>query len=205
MVFTGAQVEYRYGLLWKINGHEMLYQPELGFGAVSKRGMLLAHVNIAPVNVTWTMPFYRRDGHSIRGGANFMMDYSYQLYSELHDGPVFWNTEIGLSPVIQYSYQRDKRRINAGLQNSLLGFTSRRQGIDDPYKFLFTWKDFVVYPHQDMKFGSLNTYNHTKLSMEFTPDISRKHSFRYEFDYFGSFYGYRFERIYHNLIWRISL
>jgi hypothetical protein len=205
MAFNGVQLEYRYGLHWKISEHEILYQPKLGLGTAFKRGMLLAHVNIAPVNVTWTMPFFERDGHKIRGGANFIMDYNYQLYNELHDGPIFWNAEFGLSPVINYSYQWDEKRIIASFQNSLLGFTSRRQGIDDPYKFLFTWKDFVVYPHEDMKFGSFNNYNHTKLSFEFVPDIFKKHSFAYEFDYFSSFYGYRYDRINHNLVWRMSL
>jgi hypothetical protein len=203
MVFNGVQLEYRYGLQWKINDHEILYQPKLGLGVAFNRGMLGAQMHIAPVNVTWTMPFYEKDRHSIKGGVNFITDYNYQWY-ELHDGPLFWNAEIGLAPTICYGYQWDDKRINAGLQNSLIGFTSRRQGYD-PYFWMFTWKDFVVDPHKDLKFGSLNHYNHTKISLEFVPDIFKMHSFAYEFDYLGYFYGYRFDRINHNLLWRMLL
>ena len=149
------------------------------------------------------MPFFKREGHTIRGGVNFTADYNYQFY-ELHDGPMFWNAEIGLSPVIRYSYQWDNKRINASLQNSLIGFTSRRQGYD-PYHWSFTMKDFFVNPHKELKFGSFNNYDHTKVSIEFTPNIFKTHSFAYEFDYLGLFHGYRFDRIEHNLLWRMSL
>jgi hypothetical protein len=203
LVFNGLQLEYRYGLQWKMNDHEILYQPKLGVGLASKRGMIGGQIHIAPVNVTWTMPFYEQNGHTIKGGLNFITDYNYQYY-ELHDGPLFWNSEIGFSPVMEYSYQWDDKRINANLQNSLLGFTSRRQGYD-PYFWSFTWKGFVVDPHKNLQFGSFNDYNHTKVSLEFVPNIFKMHSFSYEFDYLGFFYGYRFDRINHNLLWRMSL
>ena len=165
--------------------------------------MLGVQFHGAPLNITWTMPFFEREGHSIKGGVNFITDYNYQFY-ELHDGPILWCSEIGFSPVIRYGYQWNEKRINASLQNSLFAFTSRRQGYD-PYFWSFTWKDYVVYPHKDLKFGTFNNYNHTKVSLEFVPNISRIHSFAYEFDYLGFFYGYRFDRINHNVLWRVSL
>ena len=36
-VYNGAMLEYRYGLHWKINNHEILYQPKLGYGIDFKR------------------------------------------------------------------------------------------------------------------------------------------------------------------------
>jgi hypothetical protein len=182
---------------------------KLGLGLAFNRGMIGGQIHIAPVNVTWTMPFYEQNGHTIKGGFNFITDYNYQYY-ELHDGPLFWNSEIGFSPVVGYGYQWDnertqvRSRVNASLQNSLFGFTSRRQGYD-PYIWSFTWKDFVVDPHKNLQFGSFNDYNHTKVSLEFVPNIFKMHSFAYEFDYLGFFYGYRFDRINHNLLWRMSL
>ena len=203
MVFNGVQLEYRYGIKWVINDHEILYQPELGAGLAFNRGMIGGQIHFAPVNVTWAMPFYEKNGHSIRGGANFISDYNYHYY-ELNDGPLFWTAEIGISPVVQYAYQWDNKRINLGLQNSLFGFTSHRQGYD-PYLWSFTWRDFVVDPHKNLKFGSFNNYNHTNISLEFVPNISKIHSFAYEFDYLGFFWGNQFHRINHNLFWRMSL
>jgi hypothetical protein len=203
VVFNGGQLEYRYGAQWKINNHEIQYQPQLGVGLAFYRKMLGTQIHIAPINARWAMQFYEKNGHTIRGGVNFVTDYNYQFY-ELRDGPIFWTTEMGLSPVIRYGYQWNNKQINVGLQNSLLGFTSHRQGYDS-YMWSFTWKDFIVYPHKDMKFGSFNHYNHTKVSIEFVPNISKKHSFAYEFDYLGFYYGNTFARINHNLIWRITL
>ena len=204
IVFKGFQLEYRYGIHWKINVHEIRYQPKLGFGIATNRGMLNAPVHLAPINVTWTMPVSEQNGKAFRVGANLMNDYHYVLYSELHDGPIFWTAEISLSPVVYYSYQWNNKRIGVGLQNSILGFSSHRQGYE-PYSFLFTWKDFVVDPHKAMKFGSFDKYNHTIFSMEYVPNISKKHSFLYEFDYFGIYYGNKYSRINHYLIWRKSL
>jgi hypothetical protein len=150
------------------------------------------------------MPVFEHNGHTVRAGTNLMSDYNYTLYTEMHDGPLFWTAEAGLSPVICYGYQWNNKRIGIGLQNSLLGFTSHRQGYD-PYRFLFTWKDFVVNPHKEMKFGSFDRYNHTTISVAYVPDISNKYALVYEFDYFGLFNGHKYARLNHNLIWRISL
>jgi len=203
MVFNGMYLEYRYGAQWNINVHEILYRPQLGFGPAWKRGMTGVQIHIAPINTTWTMPFYEKNGHTIKGGINFITDYNYQL-TQLHDGTMFYTAESGISPVVQYGYQWDNKRINVRLQNSIFGFSSHRQGYD-PYDFLFTWKEFVVYPHRDLKFGSFNRYNHTTVSFEFFPNIEKKHSIIYEFDYWGFYQGNRFHRINHNIIWRITL
>jgi len=209
MVFSGFQLEYRYGIEWKIRSHEVQYQPRLGAGYVFHNGVLGqvmddVQIHIAPINVTWTMSFYEQNGHTIKGGLNFITDYNYQFYDDLHDAPLFWTTEIGFSPVVRYGYQWNEKRINVRLQNSLLGFTSNRQGYD-PYFWQKTFKDAFIKPHEDLKFGSFNNYNHTTVSFEYVPNTSNKHSFVYEFDYFSIYYGNKFSRIGHNLIWRIAL
>jgi len=208
MVFNGFQLEYRYGIQWTIKNHEIGYQPRFGAGYVFHRGVLGnimddVQLHIAPVNVTWTMPFFEQNGHTIKGGLNFITDYNYQIYDDLHDSKLFWTTEIGFSPVIRYSYQWNEKRICIGLQNSLFGFISHTQEYD-PYLWII-WQDFFKKPHTDLKFGSFNNYNRTTVSFEYVPNTSKKHSFMYEFDYFGIYYGNKFSRIGHNLIWRLSL
>jgi hypothetical protein len=203
MVFSGAQLEYRYGAHWKINVHEIMYQPQLGAGLAFKRGMTGRQIHIAPINLTWTMQFYEKNGHTVKGGANLVTDYNYHYY-ELNDGTLFWTAETGISPVIQYGYQWNKKYIRIGIKNSLFGFASHRQRYD-PYIWMSSWKDFVVEPHKNLKFGSFNQYNHTIVSFEFVPNIVKKHSIVYEFDYLGFYNGNRFHRINHNIIWRISL
>ncbi len=203
MAFSGAQIEYRFGLHWRIDTHEITYQPRLGIGPVWNRGMIGGQIHIAPVNVTWTRPFYETGGHTIRGGVNFIADYNYQL-TQLNDGTMFYTAEIGFAPVIEYGYRWQNKRINARLQNSVFGFSSHRQGYDS-YDFMFTYKDFLVYPHRELRFGSFNRYNHTTVSLEFVPNIAKRYSIGYEFEYLGFYQGEQFHRVSHNLIWRIAL
>ena len=219
-VFNGAQLEYRYGLHWKIHDHEILYQPKLGFGIVfnnvmmgEEGGMKGYQANISPVNVSWiapfprNWPFYEHSGHAIKLGLNFAMNYSYQAYLDLHGGNMFWASEIGFSPIIQYQYQWNNKRIGIGLQNSLFGFTSHTQKKDLYFYHFFALNapDWFKKPHEDMQLGSFNKYNHTNVSIEFSPNIQKRHSFLYEFDFFSTFYGMQFKRMNHNIIWKVSV
>ena len=206
LVFNGVHLEYRYGLHWNINDHEIEYQPKIGLGIGFSRfdTMECYKVNIIPINVTWTAPLYNQNDHLIRAGLNFTTNYNYYYWQDLHDSPLFWNSEMEFSPVLHHSYQWENKRINTNWQNSFFGFTSRIQGYD-PYFWCLTWKDFFIKPHTDVKFGSFNNFNHTNISFEFVPNISKKHSFSYEFDYLGIFYGQRFDSINHSILWRMSL
>jgi len=203
MVFSGLQLEYRYGLTWIIQEHEITYQPKFGFGACFNRGMFGVQLKFVPVNVSWTMPFCDQNGHTIRFGANFATDYSWQIYQPLQSGHLFWASEIGVSPIIKYNYQWDNKRIGISIQNSLFGFTSHTQELD-PYWVSWELREFVITPHENIKFGSFGNYDHTNITLEFTPSIDKRHSFVYEFDYLGLLYGVQFRRLNHNLMWRMT-
>ncbi len=78
MVFSGVQLEYRYGLQWEFDKHNIRYQPKLGAGVAFNRGMLGVQIHFAPVNVAWTLPLYEKNGHTIKAGTNLMTDYNYR-------------------------------------------------------------------------------------------------------------------------------
>jgi hypothetical protein len=204
MVFNGIQLKYIYGITWETGGSEITYQPSLDFGIAWTREMTAYKIGVSIVNVTWYMPIYQNDGHMLRAGAHFAGNYNYQLYPDLHGGHLFWASEIGLSPVLKYQYQFNNSRIAGTLQNSLLGFVSHTEH-NEPYFYSFKASDFFIRPHTNMEFGSFNNYNHTKLSLEFTPNIEKIHSFLYEFDYLGIWYDTKYQQINHSLIWKMSL
>jgi hypothetical protein len=111
---------------------------------------------------------------------------------------------IGLSPILKYHYQFNNSRFVCSLQNSLLGFVSHTEK-NDPYFYSFKASDFFIRPHENMKFGSFNNYDHTKLSIGFIPNIDKIHSFLYEFDYLGIWYNTKYQQLNHNFIWRMML
>jgi hypothetical protein len=217
MVFNGIQLKYLYGISLEvggseityhpsrgIGGSEITYQPSLDFGVAWCHEMTGYKIGISPVNVTWDMPIYQNNGHSLNVGTNIALNYNYQLYPDLYGGHLFWASEIGLSPVIKYQYQFNNSLIVGSLQNSLLGFVSHTE-INEPYFYSFKASDFFVRPHTQMEFGSFNNYDHTKLSIEFIPNVEKIHSFLYEFDYFGIWHDTKFQQINHNLFWKMSL
>jgi hypothetical protein len=204
MVFNGAQLKYIYGVAWKIGEAELAYQPNLDFGIAWSYEMTGYKIGISLVNVTWDMPIYQNDEHTLKAGANFAGNYNYQLYPDLHGGHLFWASEIGLAPVIKYQYKFNDRRIVCSLQNSLFGFVSHTEE-NKPYFYSFKASDFFIRPHENMKFGSFNNYNHSKMSMELIPNIKKIHSFLYEFDYLGIWYNTKFQQANHSLVWRMSL
>jgi hypothetical protein len=126
------------------------------------------------------------------------------MYPDLHGSHLFWAGETGVSPVIQYQYQWQNKRIGIYVQNSLFGFTSNKQEFD-PYFYSFKAKDFLITPHENMRFGSFNNYNHSNVALEFVPNTQKTHSLLYEFDYLNLFYGKQFERLTHSLSWRMAL
>jgi hypothetical protein len=140
----------------------------------------------------------------LKTGVNFAGNYNYQMYPDLHGGHLFWASEIGLSPTLNYQYQFNNSRLVCSFQNSLLGLVSHTEK-NEPYFYSFKASDFFIHPHENMKFGSFNNYDHTKLSIEFIPHIDKIHSFLYEFDYLGIWYNTKFEQLKHNLIWRMNL
>jgi hypothetical protein len=204
MVFNGIQLKYVYGITWKIEESELTYQPSLAFGIAWSHEMTGYKISISPVNISWQIPVFQNNGHTLKTGVNFSGNYNYQMYPDLHGGHLFWASEIGLSPTVNYRYQFNHSRFIFSFQNSLLGFVSHTEK-NDPYFYSFKASDFFIRPHENMKFGSFNNYDHTKISIEFIPSIDRIHSFLYEFDYLGIWYKTKFEQINHSLIWRMTL
>ena len=204
MVFNGIQLKYVYGITWKIGESELTYQPGLAFGIAWSHEMTGYKIGISPVNISWEIPIFQNNGHTLKTGSNLAGNYYYQMYPDLHGGHLFWASEIGLSPVLNYQYQFNNSRLVCSFQNSLLGFVSHTEK-NEPYFYSFKAGDFFIRPHENMKFGSFNNYDHTKLSIEFIPRIDKIHSFLYEFDYLGVWYNTKFEQLNHNLIWRMTL
>jgi hypothetical protein len=204
MVFNGVQLQYVYGIAWKIGESELTYQPGLTFGMAWSHEMTGYKIGISPVNISYEIPVFQNNEHTLKAGANLAGNYYYQLYPDLHGGHLFWASEIGLSPILKYQYQFNNSRLVCALQNSLLGFVSHTEK-NDPYFYSFKAGDFFIRPHENMQFGSFNNYDHTKLSLEFIPNIEKTHSFMYEFDYLGIWHNAKYQQLNHSLIWRMTL
>lgn len=205
MVYNGVQMTFQYQRNWFFEKWDLRYKPQIAAGVPFNRGMIAANIRFVPVDFSGVVPVYQNGKHTVRIGMNVVADYSYQSYPHQQTSNLFWYSEIGFAPCFEYVFLWKQSKIKLSLQNSLFGFVSHTEDISD-YFYLSTFKfrDFVVKPHQKMKFGSFDKYEHLNASTEYVPNISKKHSVAVGVEYIGSYFGKHFQTLNYYLQWKIS-
>jgi hypothetical protein len=203
MVYNGPQIGIQYQRNWFIKKWELHYSPKFAYGILFTRKMDVSNIHFLPVDFSGIATVYQKDGHTLRVGVNFATNYNYQMYSSQHMSNLFWYSEIGVSPCIEYAYQWKQSKIKLFVQNSLFGFVSRTENIGH-YFYSFKFSDFIVRPHQNMKFGSFDKYEHLNATIEYFPNISKKHSFALGVEYMNAYFSKRFQTLNYYFQWKIS-
>jgi len=206
LVFNGPQLSVSWHKLWSFSYFEMIYRPQIGIGAGFTRGITSIALSIKPADLDFMCSVWKYgERQTLKMGINLKANYNYQVYPGLHGGHLFWFTEIGTAVAIEYKYRWDKREFSLYFANSLFGFTSRPSPTVNSYDYSRTFGDFIKFAHQDMRFGSFNSYNHTTLQVLFNPNVSKRHSFSIGIDYLGGYYNPRFESLSYSFNWTILL
>ena len=203
MVYNGAQIGFHYQRNIFFKKWELRYKPKIAIGVTFNRGMIAANFNFVPVDFSGIVPVFQNDKHTLRVGLNFAANYGYQFYPKQLGAHLFWNSEIGIAPCIEYDYQWNNNRIKIFLQNSIAGFVSRTKEVT-PYFYSVTFSDFFTQPHSNMKFGSFDKYNHTNVSIAYTPNISKGHSIILGVEYIDHYFSNRFQSLNYYLQWKKS-
>ncbi|MCL1968751.1 MAG: hypothetical protein FWF65_09860 [Bacteroidetes bacterium] len=206
MVYNGAQMTLQYQRNRFFEKWELRYKPKIAVGyIVSMRVMDAANFRVIPIDFSGLVPVYQNEKHKVSVGMNVATDYNFQNYFDQHDTHLFWYSEIGISPCFEYTYQWKQSKIKLFLQNSLLGFVSHTEEIGHyffPYSIKFA--DFFKAPHHNMKFGSFDKYEHLNASIEYVPNISKKHSVALGMEYMDCYYNNHFQSLNYYLQWKIS-
>jgi len=203
MVYRGPQTGFQYGRRWFFEKWELRYKPKIAVGVPFNRGMTGAGFHFAPVDLSGIVPVYQNDKHIFRTGLNFVTNYTYQLYPHQLGAHLFRFAEIGIAPCVEYEYQWKQSKIKVFLQNSVAGFVSRPENVPH-YFYSFKVSDFALKPHQNMKFGSFNQYEHFYVSIEYVPNIAKKHSVLLGVEYINCSYLHRFQSLNYYLQWKKS-
>ena len=204
MVYNGPQIGFHYQRNIFFEKWELRYKPKMALGVPFNRGMIAVNINFVPVDFSGVVSVYKNERHHLKVGLNFATNYSYQAYPNQRNGAhLSWHGEIGLAPCIEYDYQWKQSRIKIFLQNSIAGFVSRTKEIS-PYFYSFKFADFFTKPHQNMQFGSFDKYEHLNASIEYIPNISKKHSLALGIEYIDSYFINRFQSLNYYLQWKKS-
>jgi hypothetical protein len=201
IVFNGLQINAQYQHYWGFSTVELSYNPKLALGSLFSRGMIAIDIHFVPVDISCLKSIFKTNKHSIKGGINFASNYSYQEYPDLHSAHLFWFGEIGFSPRFEYQYKWSTSSIKLSLQNSLFGFVSHTT-TNDTYFYSFKVMDFFSRPHENMKFGSFDKYNHSNFQIEYMPNTSKKHIWGVGAEYTNYFSGVHFQSLNYSLQWK---
>jgi hypothetical protein len=201
MVYHGLQIGFHYRRNIFFERWELRYKAKAASGIPFDRGMMAVTVHFVPVDFSGLVPVYKNGRHHLKAGLNLAANYSYQTYPEQHSAHLFWYGEIGIAPCMEYGYQWKKSRMRIFLQNSIAGFVSRTREVT-PYFYSFEFSDFFTQPHENMKFGSFDKFNHTSAVIECTPNISKGHSFAFGAEYTDCYSGNRFQSLNYYLQWK---
>ena len=201
MVYNGPKIGFHYQRNWFLEKWELRYKPKIAYGGLFNRGMYGENFNFVPVDFSGIRTLYQKDEHKIGLGLNFVTNYTYQFYGDQIGAHLFWYSEIGIAPCVEYTYQWNHSKIKIFLQNSIVGFVSHTENLNH-YFYSLTFSDFVVKPHQQMKFGSFDKYNHTNTSVEYIPNVSKKHSVALGIEYMDYYHNKRFQSLNYYLQWK---
>lgn len=203
MVFNGPQMNVGYSRIWDLNSSELIYNPKIALGVPLNRGMIAVNINFSPIDISYLIKVYKNSNMELKTGLNFAAFYSYQEYPDLQNAHLFWFGEIGLFPCVEFNYKSKSGTIKTTLKNSVLGFVSRTEK-NDPYFYSFKFSDFLVRPHQNMTFGSLDKYNHTNFQIEYIPGSFNNNSFGFGIEYISAYFNTDFQSLNYYLQWKKS-
>jgi len=167
----------------------------MGVGVPFNRGMAAVNVRFTPLDISATRTVLRSPTHTLSAGLGVVADYGYEAYTAQTGARLFWQGEVGLNIVLKYDYRWEGRgTVGLTVRNSAAGFVSCTRHVE-PYFYSLRFTDFFTKPHRDMRFGSVETYSHTRAEAEFRPDRARGHSFGVGVEYVDVRLGRRFRNL----------
>jgi len=186
LVFNGLNLATSYSFEKVSENRAFAYTPKLSFGANFNKGVGLAW-NLVPVDVFYGYKLRQNTNKPVTIGGYFATNYNWQMYSELQSGHMFWFTSIEAGPQFSITLPYKTRFIKFTVSNSLAGFTSRPKPATETHFYALQFSDFISNAHSDLKFGSLDMFNHTNFEIELLSNKKKRLSFAYEFEYFAYF------------------
>jgi len=201
LIFNGGAINLAYTFEQRKSSSILTYQGDLAFFLNSNKGLGVA-VLIKPVDIYF--------GRKVKSKKLFLGPYAaaiyqWQLYPELQSGHMFWLSAWEIGPRIKFKVPYRSRSFNISFSNSLLGLSSRPLPGTESYYYSLKLSDFLQNAHQNIKFGTLNTYNHSTLQVEMHSNKYQRLSYSYEVEYFGYYQAPKISILLHSISFRWKL
>ena len=185
LVFRGPGLGYAYSALWQNENRILQYEGRFCFSAPMSKGIVGMSLNLVPARFDYK--FKVGPAGNIQIGPYAIAEYHYETYSDLHSGHAFWFSHYSLGFTVSDWFHVKKSRIDLSLHATVFGLTSRSPEIDDPYFFDEGIGEMMSDLHQDMQFGSWDSYLQAEFEARWTPKDDSRLAYAWSFQYYGYF------------------
>jgi len=203
LVNNGLFLAGAYALFLPSGNNCFVYEAELGFGVNYRQGLGMMWT-LKPLDLYYGFRINDDPNLSVALGPYLAGYYMWQLYPELQSGHMFWFSSYEIGPKIMISLPVKSRTLHFSFSNSVASLNSRPVLGIEQYFYSLTFSDFVANPHSNMKFGSMNVFNHIDVKLDWS-DPDKRFSLGYEFEYLGYLNAPTFAYMSHSLFMRWEL
>jgi hypothetical protein len=182
LVFSGPQFSYNQDWIWEKENSEWQMGTKIG------AGILFSHEipGICATFIPLEFKYYRKiAGIPLQLGFYASPEYRYQLYPDLQSGFDYWLSILSIGPSLKYQQAFSNIHLDAELNTSLFGFTSRPDDYRDPYFYDLGFTYAVKHLNSEFQSGSLGTFNRTKLTVAISSKKIPQLRIAYQFEYLG--------------------
>lgn len=195
MVFSGPELRVNYFLEKGFRQIAIDYKAGISAAGLFSHGMTGYSIEFIPGEVGVDGIIYGDSNNKLNIGGVTGLKYHWQMYPDLHNSQLFGECEIPLDLRVEYNY----KRFGLKWQNSIMGFVGSLP-MHDPYFYSLSFSEFVFKPVQEIRCRSFGRYNHSQMSISWSPVKEDKHTFILSMEYFKLdrfktlSYGLRWER-----------
>lgn len=198
LVFQGPDLTY--GMIWDVKNEStrITYAYELGLGLPFSKGIPALGFYLKPVDLAYMfgVPLEKGDLYL---GPSLLWEYNYNLYPDLQSGFDYWFTNFSLGIHSRYDFDYRSSSFSIRLSSSLIGFTSRQPDYRNPYFYDLGFKHAMDHLHQNLTFGSLNSFNITTLEALWKSNPNSRFTIGYQFKYSGYYLAPEIAMVNHNI------
>lgn len=158
------------------------YSPDLSFAGMFSHRMPAYSLSFRPLDFACTYPVYTSADWEIRLGGSVWAYYDWRIYPAQHASQLFAYGEYTLAFRADVSCRTPKHLFNLSWSNSMLGFTSLTNTYADWF-YSFRFRDFLAEPHRNLRFGSFERFDHTRIALTWQPEALHANAFAVECNY----------------------
>lgn len=204
LVYSGFNLAIGYEYEEKSENALWNYSANMAFGPDFGKG----------IGLNWQFqPFNLFYGFNVSGsswqlylGPYISANYIWDIYPFLQSGHLYWCSTYEIGPRIITSFPGRFNGLSASFSAMSFGLTSRPKPATESYFYSMTIGDFITNAHSDMKFGSLDLFDHFILGLEYTNPKANRFSIGYVTDFINYTTSPAFKYLTHtiNFKWKIG-